>query len=90
MTTKTVALDPGMEARVDFTFTPSEARVHQVSVDGLTDSFTVSEIPAAEFVVSDLIITPHEVYVGEPVSISILATNVGGARGSRTITLEVI
>ena len=89
MATKTVTLDPGESQVVAFTLTPSVAKVHQVSVDGLTGSFNVLELPAAEFVVSDLVISPAEVYVGEPVTISCLVTNVGGIRGTKTITLEV-
>lgn len=36
---KTVTLNPGESRQVDFTFSPKTARVHQVSVDGLTGSF---------------------------------------------------
>ena len=43
----------------------------------------------AEFHVTDLLITPTEVYVGEPVTISVLVTNIGGKRGTKTVTLEV-
>ncbi|GAI64005.1 unnamed protein product, partial [marine sediment metagenome] len=62
--TKTVTLNPGESKEVAFTFTPSVAKVHQVSVDGLTGSFAVLALPA-EFVVTDLVISPPEVYVGE-------------------------
>lgn len=89
MATKTITLDPGESRTVAFTFTPSVAKVHVVSVDGLTGSFNVLGVPAAEFVVSDLVISPSEVYIGEPVTISVIVTNVGGVRGSKTITLEV-
>lgn len=44
----------------------------------------------AEFVVTDLIIEPDIVNVGEPVAISVLVTNIGGKRGTKTVTLEVI
>lgn len=44
---------------------------------------------AAEFAVTDLLISPGEVYVGEPVEISVLVTNIGGERGTKTVTLEV-
>lgn len=87
--TKPVTLDPGESREVAFTFTPAVAKVHQVSIDGLTGSFVVLALPA-EFVVTDLIISPSEVYIGEPVTISCLVTNVGGTRGSKTVTLEVI
>ena len=42
-----------------------------------------------EFILSDLVIEPSEVEVGDPVSISCIATNIGEQRGSRNITLEV-
>lgn len=86
--TREVTLDPGQSSEVPFTFTPTEAKTHYVSVNGLSGNFAVIELPA-EFAVTDLIITPSEVYVGEPVTISVLVTNVGGTRGIKTITLEV-
>lgn len=43
----------------------------------------------AEFQVTELLITPSEVYVGEPVTISVLVTNIGAERGTKTVTLEV-
>lgn len=41
-------------------------------------------------VLSDLVIEPSQVYVGESVSISVVATNVGETVGSYEITCEVI
>ncbi|GAI53273.1 unnamed protein product, partial [marine sediment metagenome] len=61
-----------------------------VSVDGLTDSFIALEIPEAEFVVTNLVIDPSEVYVGEQVSISVVVTNVGNKAGSYEVTCEVV
>ena len=43
----------------------------------------------AEFAVTDLIIEPAVVYVGEPVSISVLVTNIGTKKGTKTLTLDV-
>ncbi|GAI61731.1 unnamed protein product, partial [marine sediment metagenome] len=45
--------------------------------------------PLAEIVLSDLTIEPSEVYVGEPVTITVTATNVGGMAGSYEVTCEV-
>ncbi|MBA7611714.1 hypothetical protein ES703_18943 [subsurface metagenome] len=39
MATKTITLDPSESREVAFTFTPSVAKVHVVSVDGLSGSF---------------------------------------------------
>jgi len=43
-----------------------------------------------EFTVTDLIIEPTTVNVGDPVTISVLVTNVGAEIGTKTVTLEVI
>jgi len=47
-------------------------------------------IPPENIVLSNLIISPSEVYVGDPVSISVVATNIGVTAGSYEITCEVI
>ncbi|GAH56761.1 unnamed protein product, partial [marine sediment metagenome] len=45
--------------------------------------------PPDEFEVSDLIISPYEVQIGYPVSISCLVENIGTETGSKAIILEV-
>lgn len=45
--------------------------------------------PAAEFRVSDFVISPSEVRVGEPVVISCTVTNVGTETGTYTVVCEV-
>lgn len=47
-------------------------------------------ISPEDIVLSDLIISPTQVYVGEPVSISVVATNIGGTTGSYEVTCEVV
>lgn len=89
MAAKTVTLEPGESKAVSFEVTPTELGVYSVSVDGLTGSFSVVEVPVADIQLSDLVIEPTVVYVGEPVSISVVATNVGTAPGSREITFTV-
>jgi len=86
---KTVTLNPGESKVVGFTFTPATAKGYSVSVDGLTGNFVAYEVPEAEFVVSNLVISPTEVYVGKPVSISVTVTNTGGVAGSYEVTCEV-
>jgi len=87
---KTVTLNPGESKVVGFTFTPTTDKGYTVNVDGLTGSFIALKVPEAEFVVSDLVIDPTEVYVGEPVSISVVVTNVGNKAGSYEVTCEVL
>ncbi len=85
---KTVSHTVTMDAVGDF----------NVTVDGLTGSFTVEtpEIPLkpAEFVVSYLHIKPEEVELGEGIDvctfkISVDVTNVGERTGSHTVELKV-
>ena len=45
-------------------------------------------VPPEDIVISSLIIEPGTVYVGEPVSISVTATNIGEAAGSHEVTCE--
>lgn len=46
-------------------------------------------IPPGNIIISNLAIEPGTVYVGEPVSISVTATNTGGVTGSHEVTCEV-
>jgi len=74
---KTITLNPGESKEVSFTITPQTVGVHSVSVDGLSGSFSVLEPPAAQFLVSDLVISPAQCYPGELVSISVTVRNIG-------------
>lgn len=47
-------------------------------------------IPPTDIVLSDLIIEPSEVYVNEPVSIAVIATNIGEVAGEYEVTCEVV
>lgn len=46
-------------------------------------------LAAEDIVISDLLIEPSEVYVGEPVTISLVATNVGETAGSYEVNCEI-
>jgi len=87
---KTITLNPGESKEVSFTITPQTVGVHSVSVDGLSGGFSVLEPPAAEFLVSDLVISPAQCYPGELVQISVVVRNVGPVAGSYTVTCEVL
>jgi len=89
MAEQSVTLAPGESKTISFQVTPSVARTHSVSVDGLTGSFTATKVPVADIRVENLIIEPSEVYVGELVTISVTATNYGGATGTKKITCTV-
>lgn len=85
-----VTLNPGESKTVTFNYTPAVAKGYSVNVDGLAGSFVASEVPVATFEVSNLIIYPTEVYVGEAVSISVTVTNVGGLTGTYEVNCEVL
>ena len=87
---KTISLNPGESKLVSFAVTPTVVGPHTVSVDGLSGSFTVLEPPVAQFVVSDLVISPAQCYPGELVSISVTVRNIGLVAGSYTVTCEVL
>ncbi|MBA7606571.1 hypothetical protein ES703_13721 [subsurface metagenome] len=53
------------------------------------DVYYVVPAPVADIRVENLTIEPSQVYVGEKVTISIVATNYGNATGSKTITCTV-
>ncbi len=89
MASKTVSLEPGESTTVSFPVTPTAAGTYNVSVDGLYGSFVATTVPVADIRVENLVISPSEVMVGEPVSISVRATNYGTKAGSKTITCNV-
>jgi len=89
MAQKNVTLQPGESRAVSFEVIPSFAKTYSVSVDGLSGSFVCTTTPVADIRVEDLIISPAQVYVGEPVTISVVVTNYGTVAGSKTITCTV-
>ena len=74
MASKEVTLTPGGSEVVTFEVTPSEARIYQVAVNGLTGSFVAIPV-VPEVVLSDLEIEPAEIMVGERVYIRVTGTN---------------
>jgi len=89
MTEQSVTLQPGESQTVSFEMTPAVVKTYSVSVDGLTGSFKATAVPVADIRLEDLTITPAEVYIGEPVTISVTATNYGTKAGSKVITCNV-
>jgi len=88
-----VTLEAGESVPVTFTFSPPDTGVYVVEVDGLRGSFTAITPPPplkpAEFIVSDLSISPEEVGPDETVTVSVTVTNVGDLEGSYNVTLRV-
>lgn len=87
---KTITLSPGETQTVSFQVTaPSGLGIYHVSLDGLSGDFEVVEEPVANIKLSNLVISPQQAYPGDPITISAIATNIGNASGSRTVTLTV-
>jgi len=103
--TKEVTLDGGDSKTISFSVTPDTVGKHTVSIGDLPGTFEakapeappVSQpppvpavVPApASFAISDLSVTPSEVNLTEPVTISAMVTNTGGSEGSYTVVLKI-
>lgn len=48
------------------------------------------EAHPGNIVLEDLVILPAEVYIGEPVKISVIATNIGGEKATKEIVCGVL
>ncbi len=86
---KSVTLQPGESRTIAFEVTPTVAKTYSVTVDGLYGSFVATTVPVADIKVENLEISPSEVQVGQPVTISVTATNYGTAAGTKKITCNV-
>jgi len=86
-----VELEPYESKIVTHTLTRNTVGDYDVTVDGLTGSFTVKSPPfkPAEFTVSDLTVSPSEVDEGDPVTVTVKITNIGEQMGSHTVTLKL-
>ena len=91
-----ITLDPGEDETVSFSIAKEATGTYLVQLAGLEGTFTVTEsaelppsgTPAA-FTLSSLSISPLEVSIGEPISISLLVANTGEEAGSHSVTLKI-
>jgi len=86
MAEQSVTLNPGESRVVSFDVVPDVAKTYSVMVDGLSGTFRATTVPVADIRVENLVIEPSEVMVGQPVTISVTATNYGTAAGTKKIT----
>ena len=92
-----VELEPYESKTVTCPYHPGAVGEYDVTVDGMTGSFTVVAIPViiepvlrpAEFVFSNLAVSPEEVEEGEAVTVSVDVANVGEEAGSHSVELKV-
>jgi len=94
--TKKVTVRAGLSKEVTFSVTKEEADTYEVTVDGLSGSFTVVApvvvVPPepADFSVSSLSVSPRlEVESGETVTITVSVANTGGKSGSYSVLLKI-
>lgn len=60
---------------------------------GLTYILTrekVAEAHPENIILSDLLVSPRAVHIGEPVEISVIATNIGAEKATKQIICEVV
>ena len=80
-----------------FTITQDVAGDYTVTIGNLSGSFTVLGIPVvtepegepAEFVISDLSVSPEEVGIDETVTITALVSNIGDLEGTYQVELKI-
>ncbi len=87
-----LTLAAGEDETVTWTVSKTTAKTYNVDVNGLTGSFTVEEpvLPApAEFVLSNLVVSPASIETGGAVTVSVTVANVGEESGSYTAELLV-
>jgi hypothetical protein len=85
-----LTLAAGEDETVTWTVSKTTAKTYNVDVNGLTGSFTVEEpVPPApaEFVLSNLVVSPTSIETGETVTVSVTIANVGEESGSYTAEL---
>ena len=91
--TETVELLGGTSTTMVFTVAKREHGNYSVEIDSLAGTFEVTAVPPppkpAEFKVTNLVITPTEVGVDEPVTVSVTVTNVGEEVGSYSVDLKI-
>jgi hypothetical protein len=90
--TEIITIAGGASTTVTFSIAKDEGGVYTVEADGLTDTFTVifpkPPVPA-EFVLSDLIVSPNEINPGDLLTVTVEIENIGEESGSYTVVLSL-
>ncbi len=88
--TKMVELSSGESKIVEFIVTESSEGIFFVEIGNLTGIFMVSAVPLpSAWVISDLVVSPQEVWVNEPVTISVNASNNGDEAGEYALNFRI-
>jgi len=86
---KPVTVDVGASEKVSFTYQTDVEGIHRVEIEELEDSFEVVKPLIPEYEISNLVVDPVSVSVGESVTISVDVENVGTKSGAHKLTLMI-
>ncbi len=87
---KTVQLLGGTSEIVEFIVTESNEGSYSVKIEELNGTFIVTDMPPPTALeISDLIISPYEAWVNEPVKISVKVSNIGDEAVSYPLAFRV-
>ncbi|MBI2979654.1 MAG: hypothetical protein HYY41_02345 [Chloroflexi bacterium] len=94
---ETVSLSGGSSQKVTFRIAPVSAGTHSVSIDGQSTTLIVASpttppsIPSspAKFQVTSIDVAPIVVLLGEKIAVTANVGNIGGTKGSYSLTLKV-
>jgi len=86
---KTVTVDVGQSEKVTFTYQTDVEGSYQVEIGELSDSFEVVKPLIPEYEISNLVVDPVSVSVGESVTISVDVENVGTKSGMYTVNMTI-
>jgi hypothetical protein len=88
--TKTAQLLGNESKIVEFQVTESSEGSYFVKIEGLNGTFTISAAPPpSTFKLSDLLISPYEAWVGNPIKISVKVSNTGDKHYSYSLAFKV-
>ncbi|MBN1643880.1 MAG: hypothetical protein JW856_03590 [Dehalococcoidales bacterium] len=91
--TKSGTVEPGASQEVTFQVVRDTAGTYQVSLNGSSGSFIITEniveVKPASFTISQLSVTPATVSAGTPVTVSLTVTNSGETAGKYFLLLKV-
>lgn len=87
--TQEVTLQPSEEKEIPITITWNETGTHTLECGGLSRTVTIRTPLPAQFEVSNLVIDPSVVEVGQTVEVSVTLTNTGDLQGTHTVLLKI-
>ncbi|HEX9261439.1 MAG TPA: CARDB domain-containing protein [Candidatus Bathyarchaeia archaeon] len=88
---QTIAVPPGGTVTAQFTTAETIEGNYQVKIGDLSGQFTVKAAPLEDttVILSDLKIEPREVWVGNPLNITVIARNQGAENDSLSVRLMI-